>query len=166
MKELIDVFKTYSNVNNIKVSKTISWIELFRNPNQDCTLGITSKGYWIVVMKDKYQIIEAFKNYLLCLIFLECPINTIKDTIILNYEEIEENFNIYYVFPFIEIVKFAFTKSESDYWIQLALNWYEEFDTDARRTLKKELFSVSINKKFSQSSRHIASKYLKGLESK
>lgn len=166
MKEyLLVVYKTYRNNSNIKKyysqKSTLSWIEIFKDYNQECTLGITSQGYWIVITKDKYMLIEEFKHYLFCLIFLECPIKTITDTIILNLKDIENRFDIYNVFPFFEIVKFSFINSESDYWIQLALNWYVEFDTDIREMLKKELFNISNNLKLSQSSRQTARKFLK-----
>lgn len=68
-------------------------------------------------------------------------------------------------FPYAQLLLTAL-HSKSDYWLNLALEWLSFIQPHDRELFKATLESIEIDKSYSQRHRHIAKKYLKGIDFK
>lgn len=148
-----------------KINNT-SWTAVFEANSSKEILGITEKGEWVFEDEDRFFIIQKKTMYLHCVKLLEISYDVIKEKIENRFEEILEkhNIGIMDIFPFFEIVEFAFGNLQNDYWFNLAWMWYERFLLPQRYDLIELLNNISGNKKISQKNRQRIRKEIHEME--
>ena len=145
---------------NTKVQNTnsIKWIILFEESNKKEKLGISQEGQWVFNDERKIYILKDRKMFLYCVKLLEIPYFDIKTSLEENFKEIlkQETICISLIFPFFQIVEFAFSNLFDDYWFNLAWMWYEMLSLSERIKLIGQLETISETKKLSQRNRQKA----------
>ncbi|MCM1500964.1 MAG: hypothetical protein NC124_21100 [Clostridium sp.] len=69
--------------------------------------------------------------------------------------------NVMDIFPFYETVQFALNNMENDYWFNLAMLWYEKFNTGQQSKLIYALSKIECSIQFSQKNRQYARKEIR-----
>lgn len=145
---------------NIKVQNTndLKWIILFEETGKKEKLGISQEGQWIFSDEEKFYELKEKKMFLYCVKLLEISYLDIKASVEKGYKELlsQENICISLIFPFFQIVEFAFSTLLDDYWFDLAWMWYENLNSFERNQLIGQLETISETKKMSQRNRQKA----------
>lgn len=136
-------------------TNSISWISVFETITSKETLGISQAGEWVFRDAEKFYVLKNKRMYLHCAKLLEIPFDVIQIKIEDRFRNILKNREISFidVFPFFEIIEFAFDNLPNDYWFELAWVWYKKFPLSERYELIALLDDISVNKKFSQKNR-------------
>ena len=150
--------------NKLIVSDTgVLWLPLAYCKKAKITLGIAQDGIWLYKSFANTQIIEEPKSFMYVMVFLEMSYVEIKNSIMSNIIEIDQTTDIREIFPFFEIIKFVLEYNISDYWFELALNWFDELNASDKIALKSAL-EKSVNcRRLHQRTRHRIQKEIKKL---
>lgn len=117
---------------------------------------LTKEGRWVISSYEGLSEINKQTYNMSLLTLLEMPVDNLLekiDIIVSNYEEIE--FSVQN-FPVNEVI-YSGLKSDSDYWVDLALNWITEIDVKKlsnKLMLKAILESIENTKHYPQNVRH------------
>ncbi len=139
-------------------SAIISWLPIFEL-SSDFTVGLSQTGYWVVVSNDNLFLIDNKQSYLFIMRVLEIPIEILNSKII-KCNDKDRSLE----FPYYDLVKFTLQKSNSSYWIELALRWIPELKNAEKADLIVDLSEVLLNKKYPQQLRHRIQKQIKEIE--
>lgn len=151
--ELKSFFEKAVSYNTI-VQKThdIQWIIIFVDNNKKEILGISQAGQWVFKDERRFYVLKELKMFLCCVKLLEIPYIDIKTKVEENLKEFvnKEEICVSSIFPFFQIVEFAFCNMLNDYWIDLAWRWYEKLNLFERYKLVATLETISETMKISQ----------------
>jgi len=143
----------------------VAWISTFTSANPSLELGITENGHWCIKSMNNFRELKCKQNLLYFINLLEIPINCITGKLcsslndVLNFECID----VFTLFPFVDIVCFVFDNVKSDYWLELALDWYVEFTPSMKEDLKVSLTGLVHKKVIPQKIRHRGMKELRNI---
>ncbi|AZK45034.1 hypothetical protein [Paenibacillus lentus] len=166
VKSLIESKVSSNNFNTTKLvdsDMSIEWIPLMPIGEQQTIIGLSTYGFWVVHEKQGLRILDEPWKYLRLLVLLEKPRTTIYNLLkesLGNYElyiELED------IFPFAEIVKIGL-EQQSDYWADLALNWFVELPRIQQCELQEILFEIVNTRWASQKLRHRVKKILRNIQ--
>ena len=139
------------------------WMPLVEYKKTEMTFGIDIDGNWILESSMKMWIIGEENPYLFCMPFLEMPFADIKNALMSRIGETDQIADIGGIFPFVEIIRFALENSISEYWIELAMNWFDELDAAYKHALKPSLEKAIAVKRLFQKTKHRVQRELKRL---
>lgn len=144
---------------------TVKWFPLISFGEHKTTIGLSTDAQWVINEKQGIRILDEPWKYLRLLVLLEQAKNTVHDSL----KEALVNYNIFVdledVFPFFEIVKIGF-EQKSDYWVELALNWFVELSLNKQSELLDSLFEIVNARWASQKLRHRVRKIIRNIEQK
>lgn len=166
--DMTDVLKGFYKIAvnyNVQIQKMngIRWIVILEKDFEHLILGITNAGQWLFKDGEKYYILINKKIFLYCAKLLEIPYEEISKDMEERFEEIikNEKISLSVIFPYFQIVEFAFGNLMNDYWFELAWAWYENFELSERKKLISQLENLSEIKKISQKNRQKVIKEIK-----
>jgi len=136
-----------------KSNNTVQWIPILSVGRTKRLIGITQEGDWGVETADGFCIFDKLDKFLYGLELLEVDFDKLDSLLVCDLPE--EN-TIYDIFPYIQIIVFAFEYERSDYWLELAFKWYDKLDHNKKNLLRNHLLSVIKNANVSQGLRHLA----------
>ena len=139
------------------------WIPLAYCKKSEITLGIGQDGSWLYESSANTQIIGDSKSFMCVMVFLEMSYVEIKNSIVSHIKGVDQTTDIRDVFPFSEIIKFVLEYGISDYWFDLALNWFDELDAVNKIALKPALEKNANSRSLHQRTRHRMLRELKNL---
>ena len=168
LKSVYDFILTSDIESNTSVTKNtneeIQWVLVFSlNNKYKKEIGITQNGYW-GIRKETFCILDKEKSLLYFINLLEDSIEEIKDKIHSLLASFNESIETHQIFPFYEIVKFVFEYEQVDYWVNLAFEWYDQFNFSDKQSLKEIIEKLMHNHSLSQKTRHRAKRELKKLK--
>lgn len=132
-------------------------LTLFKCPDENGRLGVNCNGEWIWQSNLDSWVLSEEKTFLYCIRLLEVPLLQIEKQLQARVGCIINEQDIFNVFPFYEIVSFAF-KNSSLYWFELAYAWFEKFSFENKQRLITILKTKACNKMLPQKWRHKISK--------
>ena len=164
LKRFFDVAQKLSGIDTLLIHNcdNLSWIVLINEVSSEKKLGITNLGDWIIETQTKLFILDNEKSFYYAISMLEMPIELVKQRIEERFLNITKDFEAEDIFPFYEIVSYVFNYSISDYWFNLAFQWFEKFDNVQKSRLVIVLEKLASNTKFPQKSRHMIKKEFDG----
>ena len=164
LKRFFDVAKKLSGIDTSLFHNcdNLSWIVLINEESSEKKLGISNLGDWIIETPTNFFILDNEKSFLYAISMLEMPIELVKQRINKRFLNIMKEFEAEDIFPFYEIVSYVFNYSISDYWFNLAFQWFEKFDNVQKSRLVIVLEKLASNTKFPQKSRHMIKKEFDG----
>jgi hypothetical protein len=121
------------------------------------SLGVAD-GLWSVASANGVIPLKADSDFARLLSLLEKPFEHVDEAI----ERYVKQEGLHVKSPAAKIVK-AGLQSNSDYWVGLALAWYEKLPPDDRPELHGDLCAAAIGKGVGQKNRQIASRESKRL---
>lgn len=139
----------------------IYWIPILNNDSDTKNVGISQYGEWVINGRNRFIIINNYKSYLFCLPLLETPIEKLINNLNNFFNTLFITYDIFNIFPFVEIIKFALEYEKNDYWLNLAFNWYDKLENSKKIEFKSYLENIKNNKYISQKFRHKAVKEIK-----
>lgn len=137
-------------INKTQIS---GWMDLGRG----VSLGVAD-GLWSVASKNGVIPLKTDGDFNRLLALLEKPFEQVNEGI----ERYVKQEGLYVKSPTATIVK-AGLQSNSDYWVGLALAWYEKLPPDDRSELYGDLCAAAIAKGVGQKNRQVASRESKRL---
>ncbi|KAF6570860.1 hypothetical protein JDW19_14190 [Paenibacillus polymyxa] len=144
---------------------TVKWIPLMTIGEHNPTIGLSTDAQWVINENQGIRILDEPWKYLRLLVLLEQQRKTVHNSL----REALANYKIFVnledVFPFAEIVKIGF-EQKSDYWVELALNWFEELSLIKQSELVDYLSKIVNARWASQKLRHRVRKILRNIEQK
>lgn len=117
---------------------------------------LNKDGQWVIFTYEGLSEIDKFSYNMALLTLLEMPVNDLLERIevaLSNYQDFEVPLQD---FP-INAVIYSGLKSESAYWVDLALNWISGMDVEKlsnKLMLKTILESIEKTKRYPQDIRH------------
>lgn len=151
---------------NFQHEKNVQWLTIYTNIELDIVIGISQMGEWICKDSKGFYELKNNRMYLYCVKLLEIPFDKVRKEIedrfmyLSEYKEI----SLLEIFPYFDIVEFAFKNMISNYWFTLAWEWYKELPLDEHYKLISALDSISNIMKISQGNRQIAKAEVRKLE--
>lgn len=138
------------------------WIALTSCRENQVTIGLSTDAKWVIKERQGLRILDETWKFLRLLVLLEQPRTIIYDSLkeaLCNYEIFVDVDDI---FPFVEVVKIGF-EQKSDYWVELALNWFTELPPLKQEGLLESLLEIANAQWASQKLRHRAKKIIKNI---
>jgi len=168
LKSIYNLLSLNSDRINTSVIKDtneeIRWVFVFNIDGLQGDVGITQYGQWGVNCPGNFCILDRYESLLYFIYLLEAPFEDIQKKLRSGLENDIERIDFNGIFPFFEIVMFVFEYKVSDYWINLAFEWYNHFLFLEKKSLKEAIERLSISHITSQKTRHRAKKALKVLK--
>ena len=140
------------------------WLPLVKSKTTESTLGINQDGDWVVEVSGDVRIIREQKSFLFCIVFLEMSFADIKNYIMDHTNGINQIADIGDIFPFVEIIRFVLETSTSDYWLELAMNWFNELNAAEKHVLTPALDEAVMGMYLHQKLKHRMQRELKKLK--
>ena len=137
--------------------KTVKWFPIICYDNLERKIGILQDGRWVVEYKNNLFGLFEPKSYIRVMFLLETPINIIIEKIIDIFKLSYLNSEVYDVFPFVYVIQ-AGLEQGSEYWAELALEWYDEVPSEKREILRDSFIKITKAKWSSQKLKHRAIK--------
>lgn len=149
----------------IKCNDNVSWVLVFEGENNE-KIGITQMGIWTFNDNNKFYLLNEQKKYLYTVKLLEYSYDLIEKKITDKFSYMFDNQELCVsdIFPFYEIVAFAFEFMNNDYWIELGWNWYDKLNIYEKNKLIYLLENIVNNKRFSQKNRQKARKEINNVK--
>ncbi|MBC1574533.1 hypothetical protein HB900_08660 [Listeria booriae] len=136
----------------------VEWIPLLSCGQEDNNLGIVDSGFWGIKISSCLLILDSESSYLYVLKLLEITMDQIEGEL----KNLSSKYGLaegdYLEFPFVEIIRFAFTNEQNDYWLNLSFRWLDSLENRFQKELVVELFNLENNKNISRKMRHMAKK--------
>lgn len=117
-------------------------------------IGITSIGKWFIKIDSKDYLLEGKKSFFKIVNILEIPFDEIEGEIVSRFGSLIEEYDVRIIFPFYNIVEYAFLNMQSLYWFELAYSWYVMLTVNQKKNLIPVLNEIIANKRFSQKLHH------------
>ena len=153
----MEVTNNYKDVNDINRNAS-SYIKLLEINSVE--IGISKDRNWVFTKgKNVYEFINHRQSeFILWLPILETPYLSFLSTVNTALKDMQLNSNLVESFPITQILATAL-RSDSEYWVKLALNWCD--DIDDLRNQAEDLVHIMKNEKYSQQVRHHAKRLMK-----
>lgn len=164
LENIYTLAQDYETVNITRQSnEEVRWITIFEKKELNVRLGISKTGKWVYEEKQVFYILNNKRDYLYCAKLLEIPYYLVHSKIQNQLKSFfaKEKVDVREVFPFYEIVEFAFINLLDDYWFELALDWYKELPREEKYQLVGLIESITKNSRLSQKNRHKAKREIK-----
>lgn len=144
---------------------TVKWFPLMSFGEHKTAIGLSTDAQWVINENQGIRILDEPWKYLRLLILLEQQRKTVHNSL----KEALANYKIFVnledIFPFSEIVKIGF-EQKSDYWLELALNWFEDLSLIKQNELLYYLSEIVNARWASQKLRHRVRKIVRNIEQK
>lgn len=142
------------------MNKNIRWLPIFKS-KEKVLIGVTEKEEWIINTKYKTIFLDTRKSYIYILPILEEKLEQIIYIIEDSFQSYGIMVNGFEIFPFSDFIMQIFKYEEvSNYWIELAFEWFKSFPGSYRKRFIITLKKLSQNKKYTQKFRHTIMKEL------
>lgn len=169
LKSLIEnkiASEKFNITNLIESEEIVKWLPLISyGEEHQIFIGLSTKAEWVIKERDGLRILDETWKFLRLLVLLEHP----RTKIYYSLMEALDRYGIFVdlddVFPFVDIVKIGF-EQKSDYWAELALNWFIDLTELKQKELLISLRKISDAEWASQKLRHKVKKVIKNLEKK
>ncbi|KJD46800.1 hypothetical protein [Paenibacillus terrae] len=156
-------FEEFTSTRLIDSEESLRWIPIISYGEHQTIIGLSRDAKWVIKEKEGLRILDETWKFLRLLVLLEQPRKKLVESLeeaLGNYEIIV---NVDEIFPFVEIVKIGF-EQKSDYWVELALNWFAELPLIKQKLLLESLIDIVNARWASQMLRHRAKKILRNIQ--
>jgi len=136
-----------------KSNNIVQWVPILSVGRTKRLIGITQEGDWGVETADGFCLFDKLDKFLYVLELLEVDFDKLNSLLICD---LPEEKTIYDIFPYTEVIAFAFEYEWSDYWLEFAFKWYDKLEHNKKALLRNSLANVVKNGKVSQRLRHLA----------
>ncbi|MFB6367868.1 hypothetical protein ACFCP7_28340 [Paenibacillus elgii] len=166
LKALID---SKVSSNKIRVTQlvdseeTVKWIPLLLCKEHGTIIGVSTDARWAIEEKKGLRILDEPWKFLRVMVLLEQPMVEIHNSLTEAFKEYQIFIDVHDVFPFVEIVEVGF-EQKSDYWADLALNWFTHLSRMEQEELLDSLKTILEARWASQDFRHRVKKELRKIE--
>lgn len=156
-------------LNKIRVTQVVDseemvrWIPLILCREHCTIIGISMDAEWVVEEKAGLRILDETWKFLRVMVLLEQPKSEIYDSLTKAFKDYQIFIDVHDIFPFVEIVKVGF-EQKSDYWAELALNWFTHLPRMEQEELLDSLKTILEARWASQDLRHRIKKELRKIE--
>ncbi len=137
----------------------VRWIPVLKCGDR-YSMGIDALGNWVREEAAGIRILNTPVSFLRAQILLEQSLGTVRDQVTAFFTSLGVDVDALEYFPFAELVRAVLDSALSEYWVGLALNWYDELPLEKRLTLVDSLVTVRDQKGLPQKLRHRAGKAL------
>lgn len=164
-KTLILISKLISSIINPKSGKFIRknedviWFPIITINDIGTQMGISKNAEWVVEVSEGIHHLDKPQLYVYVMVLLEKSFGVVHEPILKLLKDLSIEEDPFLVFPFINIIKIGFEQG-SDYWAELAFQWYDELPEKQKTQLKATLLKINSAKWASQKTRHKAKKEL------
>jgi hypothetical protein len=141
----------------------IKWLPILQCGKTESRMGILEDGDWAVEARGRLYRLNEPRSYISAMALLELPIKTIHQNLTEFFESIEVKFNVNELFPFEQIIRTGFEQG-SEYWAELAFNWYQEVSQEIKYSLMDSISNVVNAKWASQTLRQKAKQEVRKME--
>ncbi|WP_334075547.1 MULTISPECIES: hypothetical protein [Paenibacillus] len=165
------LIKSHVPFDKIKISYMVNtdikvnWFPLMSFGEHKTVIGLSTDAHWVINDKQGIRILDESWKFLRLLVLLEQPSNTVHNSLKEALASYNIIVNVEDVFPFIEVVKIGF-EQKSDYWVELALNWFEELSSIQQSEPLDSLYKIVNAHWASQKLRHRVRKMIRNIEQK
>ena len=125
-------------------------------------MGLSDYGQWVVETREGLHVLSDERPFVFILPLLERSTSSIKLILSDFFKSLSIETNPWEIFPYLELIRAGLEK-ESDYWAELAFNWFKELSAKEKHSMKEALSVIVDAKWASQKVRHLARKELKRL---
>lgn len=143
----------------IRENENVSWFPIIPISESGSYMGISSSGEWVVEVSEGIHHLDKPQLYVYVMVLLERSYNDVYDDVLRILKKVSVNEEPGMVFPFVDIVNVGLEQG-SDYWADLAFNWFDSLSKEDKLKLRKTLSKVTNAKWASQKNRQKAKKYL------
>lgn len=114
--------KNFKGITPISEKKVTGWYSLVAIKNNSQIIGITKDNILSIDTLNKYEVIDADEKLIFIMAIFEESSIEIRKKINKSYKLLGINGDS--VFPYEKLINYALTLS--DYWAELALDWFDE----------------------------------------
>lgn len=154
---------------NFKVSQlvdsteSVKWIPLIICGEHGATLGVSVEAEWVIEEKSGLRVLDEPWKFFRVIVLLERSKTDIYNALTQAFKSYNLIVNVNEVFPFVEVTRIGL-EQKSDYWAELALNWFVELPIKEKEKLLSSLSNIINARWTSQKLRHRAKKELNMLK--
>jgi hypothetical protein len=141
----------------------IRWLPILQYGKTEYYMGLLEDGDWAVEAKEGLYRLDEQSRYVSVMALLEQPINTVHEHLTEFFNSIAIKVNLYELFPFESIVRAGFEQG-SEYWAELAFDWYQELPEKTKYSLIDSISKIIDAKWASQKLRQNAKKEMRKMD--
>jgi hypothetical protein len=138
-------------------NETVVWLPLIYFNNGNCVMGLSMQGMWVIETKQGLAQLQEPQSFVRTLALLEEPVSVVKQQIHEKLNSDELSTLVEQIFPITDVVGMGLKKG-SDYWANLAIDWFSELSIVQKQQLIDSLDAVSRAKWASQKVRQKANR--------